>query len=158
MSDNIVTSLGSKLYIGGTGALNSENAWVEVGDIATIGEFGDSFQEVNFTPIATGFVEKYKGAMNAGNIQLGLGRAPSDAGQAAMILARNNKTKDNRYNFKIELNDDPGSASGETPTTFKFKALAMSYSTNINDVNSVVQATAQLGIITGTLTETAATT
>lgn len=158
MSDNLVTSLGAKIDIGGTGALNAENAWVEVGDVATAGEFGDTFQEVNFTALATGFVEKFKGAMNSGNIQLGLGRAPSDAGQAAMILARNNKTKDNRYNFRIRLNDDPGTASGEEPTTFKFKSLVMSYTTNINDANSVVQATAQLAIITGTLIETAATT
>lgn len=158
MSDNIVTSLGSKLYIGGTGALNAENAWVEVGDIASIGEFGRTFQEVNFTALATGNVEKFKGSKNDGNIQLNLGRAPSDAGQAAMILARDDTDKTNRYNFKIEFNDDPGSASGQLPSISKFKALVMGYTTNINDANSVVQATATLGIITGTLVETAATT
>lgn len=158
MSDAIVTSLGSKLYIGGTGVLASENTWTEVGDISSIGEFGRTFQEVNFTALATGNVEKFKGAKNDGNAQLNLGRAPSDAGQAAMILARDDTDKTNRYNFKVELNDDPGSASGETPTTIKFKALVMGYTTNIGDANAVVQATATLGIITGTIVETAATT
>jgi hypothetical protein len=146
------TSAGTKIYIGGKGPLLDESAFQLIGEIVNPGEFGRVYEEIQHTSLDNRNVRKFKGSRNDGNMNMQLGRDPSDDGQADLIVALDD---DDDYNFKVELNDDPG-GTGDSPTTILFKAKVMSYTTNIGDANSIVAATALLGIQSGTIVETAA--
>jgi hypothetical protein len=149
------TSAGSKVHIGTTVAASSlaqyeADTYQEIGEIVTIGEFGRVYDEITHTSIGNRATRKFKGAYNDGNLQLGLGRDAADAGQAAARAALDD---DNDYNFKIELNDDSVGDTDSAPTTFYFRGKVMSYTTNIDGVNAVVQSTIAIGIQSGTLIE-----
>ena len=149
------TSAGSKVYIGTTVAATSlvdfeADTYDEIGEIMTIGEFGRVYNEITHTSVGNRAVRKFKGDFNDGNLQLGLGRDASDAGQAAAAVALNS---DDDYNFKVTLNDDSAGDTDTEPTTYYFRGKVMSYTTNINDVNSVVQSSITIGIQSGTLIE-----
>lgn len=96
-------SAGTKLYMGGTspGALLTDT-YVEIGGIESIPEFGRSYNEVTFTPLAERGVQKYKGSFNDGSVTVPLAKDLSNAGQAALYAARDS---DFDYNFKVEAND-----------------------------------------------------
>lgn len=151
------TSAGSKVSIGTTLAAANQSqfeadVYQEIAEIVTIGEFGRTYSEIPFTSISNRAVRKFKGDFNDGNLQLGLGRDAADLGQAAVRAALDS---DNDYNFKVTLNDDSVGDTGTEPTTFYFRGKVMSYTTNINDVNSVVQSAVSIGIQSGTLLEIA---
>ncbi len=154
----VQTSAGSKIYIGTTAAASNQgqfesDTYDEIGEVVTIGEFGRTFQEITHTSINNRGTRKFKGSFDDGNLSLGLGRDPSGAGQAAVQEALDS---DHDYNFKVELND-AGTDSGDEPTTMYFRAKVLSFTTNINDVNSVVQSTVGISIQSGTIIEIAAT-
>lgn len=134
MTTNVHTAAGSKLYIGGTGALESEAAWVEVGEIVDFGEFGKQYNLVTHNPIGDRKTYKFKGSYNEGNLAMQLGQDPTDAGQEDLLDAL---ATDFEYNFKVELNDAPD-VSGATNTIKTFKGKVMSYTTAIGSVDSIV--------------------
>ncbi|HVI92274.1 MAG TPA: hypothetical protein VM659_28550 [Dongiaceae bacterium] len=128
---------GSKLYIGGIGDLDAETGWTLIGRVITMGEWGGKDDLIDFVDLGTGIHIKLKGPTNAGSMACGMARVPSDAGQAALQAAYDDKVND--YNFKVTLPDTP-SHTGGTPTTQKFKGKVMGYTTNIQNANSVIQA------------------
>lgn len=134
MATNVHTAAGSKLYIGGTGALISESSWVEVGEIVDFGEFGKQFNLVTHNPVGDRATYKFKGSYNNGSLAMQLGQDPTDAGQEDVLAALET---DYEYNFKVELNDAPD-VSGATNTIFTFKGIVMSYTTQIGSVDSIV--------------------
>lgn len=143
----IVQSAGAKLYISDTTECDTLSeyealTWTEIGEVENFGEFGKAFQLVTFNPVGDKRTRKFKGAYNQGALSLTLGRSPDDAGQTAFIAAVD---EPDSYNFKITLDDDPD-VSGSNPTTFYFAAKAMSYTTNLGDVNGVVRSTANVEI------------
>jgi hypothetical protein len=146
------TAAGSKLYIGTTASNPVGDTYVEVAEIANMGQFGRVYDEIKFSSLSDRNVRKFKGQRDDGGIQLELGRSANDAGQAAMVLALDS---DQDFNFKIALNDDDDT-SGAVPTTFLFKAKVMSYQTNVGGPNDVVKAASMLGVKSGSITETAA--
>lgn len=96
-------SAGTKLYMGGTSAAALlSDTYVEVGGIESIPEFGRSYNEVTFTPLADRGVQKYKGSYNDGSVTVPLAKDLSNAGQAALYAARDS---DFDYNFKVVAND-----------------------------------------------------
>lgn len=144
---------GAKLYIGGTGAIGSESAWVEIGEVENYGEFGRVYNLVTFDSIGEERTQKLKGGYNEGALNLQLGRDPAnDAGQEDMQAAL---TSRDSYNFKIELNDDPDDGSGSAPTTFTFKGLVMSFTANLGTRDQVIMSAATVEI-NSDITETAA--
>jgi hypothetical protein len=145
----VSTAAGTKLYIGTSETTPSPDDWLEVGEITNLGEFGRVYNEIKYTALGTRATQKFKGSYDEGSLSLDLGRAPSDVGQAAVVVAL---ASDNSYNFKVTLND----AVTTTPTTFIFKARVLSYTTNAGSVDSVVMAKCQLSLVSGTLVETAA--
>lgn len=147
----VQTSAGCKIYIGTAETTPSPDDYLEIGEVTNFSEFGRVYQEIRHDAIGTRGTRKFKGTYDDGNITLQLGRDPSDVGQAAAILARDD---DEDYNFKITLNDEGVLGN---PTTFTFKAKVMSYTTNIGGPNQVVGATMMLGIKSGSIDETAAT-
>lgn len=134
MATNVHTAAGSKLYIGGTGALAEEAAWVEVGEIIDFGEFGKTYNLVTHNPVGDRATYKFKGSYNNGSLALQIGQDPTDAGQEDLLAALET---DYEYNFKVELNDAPD-VSGATNTTKTFKGVVMSYTDQVGSVDSIV--------------------
>ena len=151
MTTNVKTAAGTKLYIGGTGALLSESSWVEVGEIVDLGEYGKNYNLITHNPVGSRKTYKFKGSYNEGALALQLGNDISDTGQDNVRTARDS---DDEYNFKVEF-DDEAAASGSTPTTDTFRALVMSWVTQVGSVDSIVGAACQIEI-SGDITRTEA--
>lgn len=151
----IVQTAGAKLFIAAPGAVvASPDPWTEVGEIASLGEFGRVYNEVTSEAINDRKVRKFKGTYNDGTLAITLNRNPKDAGQNDLIAALDDTVSD--YNFKIEFDDDDPDASGTNPTRIRFKAKVMSYTTNLQGPNNMIQATCSLSIQSGSIDETPA--
>jgi Phage tail tube protein, TTP len=154
---SINATAGSKIYIGTTLVPATDDAtgyavdtYVEVAEVQSIGDFGDKAEEIKFTAVGDSRTRKMKGARDAGDIQLEVGRDPFDPGQIALRAAA---ASNSGYNFKIVLNDK--SISTDTATTFYFKALVNGASNQLKGVNDVTVQTFELAI-TSDIVETAA--
>lgn len=150
----VITAAGAKFFIGGsvdnsTDGAPSELAYVEVAEIANMGEFGDVFELITFAALADRNVRKFKGTRNSGSITLELGNDISNDGQQDLETA---KESDNDFNFSVELNDevDPPTTTS-APTTFFFQGKVMSFTTDVGEVNSIVGASVVVEIQSGTL-------
>lgn len=106
MSD-VYSANGTKVYIGPSVAATPANAaayaalaWVEIGMIESVGEFGDDEALVTGAAISDGRVRKSKGAADAGELTLTLFHAPDDAGQQALLAAQATK---NNYAIKVVI-------------------------------------------------------
>lgn len=154
--DNLNTAAGCRLAIGGkTGAETEteykDDTYVDVGEIEDLGEFGDTFNPVNFTSLANGRVRKYKGTADAGNMTLTVGLDNGDAGQRAVAVAHKDRSKGN-YNIKVTLNDgDPGATPAVLPTTFYFAVKVMNNTVAAGAADNVVRRNITLGINTDIL-------
>lgn len=143
------TAAGSKLYIGPVAGSSVDTrgefealSYVEVGEIESIGDFGDQAAATNFTALGDRRVRKIKTTFDAGTIALTLGRDPTDTGQAALVAAL---AEDDDYAIKIELND-ASQGSPSSPTTFYFRGQVQSYTTNIGNAENVVKASTNIAI------------
>src|ERR1700758_3486909 len=98
------TSSGSKLFIGQDNTVHAnpqtDSDYILVGFIANMGEFGRVYSLITFDDLSNRATLKFKGQINDGKLQLDLGCAPDDAGQAAMRTALNS---DHDFNFKVTL-------------------------------------------------------
>ncbi|HEY8359363.1 MAG TPA: phage tail tube protein [Ramlibacter sp.] len=147
----ISTAAGSKIYIGpvrtdATDTLAEYAAltpWVEIGEVETLGEFGDESAAVTFLSVGDARTRKLKGARDAGTLALTVGRDPLDAGQIALSAAEKTKFE---YAFKIVAADAPD--EDYTDTTYYFGALVMSARENYGGADNVVRVTYSLGINT----------
>lgn len=146
MATEVTTSLGTILSISAGVPATQDAAgyaaltYTVVGEVTSVGEYGANFQEVTHTPLNTGVTQKFKGAKDNGSAQLSIGRDPDDAGQALLRTAA--ASRNAKYAFRVQIGD---AAVGGTQY---FQARVMSYTTNVNDANSVTGATATLGITT----------
>lgn len=144
----VQTAAGSKLFIGPANETADDAgaysilAYVEVGEIEELGEFGDTVNEINFTPLGNRRVGKFKGSFNAGTINLTVGRDPADPGQDDL---RDALASDSDYAFMVTLND-AGIGSPSSPTTMYFRGKVMSYTTNIGNAENIVRSTVAIGI------------
>lgn len=151
--DNLNTAAGCRLAIGGkTGAATvteyEDDTYVDVGEIEDLGEFGDTFNPVNFTALSDGRVRKYKGTADAGNMTLTVGLDNGDLGQKAVAVAHKDRTKGN-YNIKVTLNDgDPGATPAVLPTTFYFAVKVMNNTVAAGSADNVVRRNMTLAINT----------
>ncbi|MNR12845.1 Phage tail protein [compost metagenome] len=147
----IATSQGAKIFIGPTTPADTEAeyvalTWVEVGEVETLGEFGDSAQAVTFTSLGDGRVRKLKGAYDAGDLALTVANDPADLGQIALVAA--SKTKFS-YAFKVVLAD----AADETDTDsiFFFHGKVMTRRINAGGANDVTKRSFTVAIDTEVL-------
>jgi hypothetical protein len=144
----VQSAAGSKIFIGpanssaDTQSAYEALAYTLIGEVESIGDFGDSFGEIAFTAISDRRVRKLKGSKNAGTLQLTLGRDPSDAGQAAVAAAL---ASDAEYAFMVQQND-PLTGSPSNPTTFFFRGLVMSRTVNIGEAESIIRSNVLIGI------------
>lgn len=143
----ITTASGTKFYIGPTRSVLGNKAamdaltWVEVGEVESLGEFGDEASIVTFASIGDGRVRKLKGARDAGTIELTVGRDPRNAGQQAMKAGQKTKFQ---YAFKIEAEDAPD--ENDTNSSYYFIGLINSDRENYGTNDNVVRITFSVGI------------
>lgn len=115
--------------------------YVEVGEIESLGEFGDESAVVTFSSIKDARVRKLKGARDAGNIVLVCARDASDAGQVALSAAQLTKF---HYAFKLVAAD--AADENDTPSTFYFQGPVNSARNNFGNNNNVTRTTFNIGI------------
>lgn len=145
---DIITASGTQVYIGAIASTTIDSieefeaisGWAEIGLIESVGEFGDSAQEVTFEEVGAGRVRKLKGSRNAGQMQLTVAHDPTDAGQAAVEAAE--QTSDS-YAFKVVIPDGP---AGYSDTIQYFRGKVMSRPMNIGNNNNVVRKTYNVAI------------
>ena len=149
--DNLNTAAGCRFSIGGKTGADTQteyeaDTYVEVGEIEDLGEFGDTFGNVNFTALADGRVRKYKGTADAGDLTLTVGLDNGDAGQAAVKVAHKDRSKGD-YNIKITLNDgDPDATPAVAPTTFYMRGKVMNNTVAAGSADNVVRRNITIGI------------
>lgn len=108
------TAAGAVIAIGTTATVGSTDTYTTVGSVSNIPEFGRSYNEVKFMPLATRGTKKVKGSYDEGSLMVELGRDTTDAGQAAVLVARD---VDADYNFKVTPNDSNPAVSSVVTMT-----------------------------------------
>lgn len=117
-------------------------SYTEIGEVESIGEFGDASNPITFTALADSRTTKVKGSRNAGGFTVTMGRDTGDAGQVALRAAE--KTKFD-YAIKVEYSD--GSAGSPSQNSIQyFKAKIMSFVDNIAGVDDITRVTASVEI------------
>lgn len=141
--------LGTKVFIGpvatsdDTSTYAALTGWVEIAEVESVGEFGDSASAITFTSLSAARVRKRKGARDAGDVAIVCANIPGDPGQEAAIEAEGTKF---RYAFRIEAADAPNETG--TDSAFYFGALVMSKRLNVGASNAVNKRSFNLGIDT----------
>src|SRR5262245_3680132 len=129
MAGDIITASGSQVWIGvAVAAAQADtlaeflamSTWTPIGLIESISEFGDESADVTFASIGDGRTRHSKGARDAGTMTLVCGHDPTDAGQAAIELAEQDKSN---YAFRIQIPDGP---PGWTNSIYFFRGLVRS--------------------------------
>jgi hypothetical protein len=148
------TAKGSRIYIGGTGALASEPAWVKIGDVLNIPAVGHVFEEIATTPLDPGDTEYFKGARGTEALTIEFNRDDASDGQSDLKDAAEDVTADRDYNFKIEWGPTLTDTGASSPVSV-FKAKAMSFVDNVGTVSDMIRGSCNLRIKTGTIGFTA---
>lgn len=147
LTSNVQTTAGTKFFVSEDKPTdNTESGyeavtWEEIGEVVDGGDIGRVYEWVTHSAIGRRGVIRRKGTFDDGAPTWQLGKDATDDGQKIMLEARDS---DDSYAFKIELQDG---------TTFLFMAQVGSYNTNLGTANSIVGATAELGIDAGTIIE-----
>jgi hypothetical protein len=114
-------------------------AFVEVGEVIDLPEYGPNVQVVESNPLATGITEKFKGFINFGSQSMGLEFDSEDAGQQILADGVEGATKNQQHAVKIEYQD--GSID-------YYSARIFSYTKAPGSANSMVGSTVQVEINT----------
>lgn len=138
----INAATGATLFIGAVqparnpilSAYSGDLTYVEVGEIESIGNFGDKSSAINFTSLKDSRVRKLKGPRDAGALALTVGDSPSDAGQLALIAA---EATNFEYNFKVVLND--AATVGGTASVHYFHGKVMGKELQVGSATNVVK-------------------
>ncbi len=156
----INTTAGTLVYIGTEGFVPSPDndasayeadSFTAVGEVETIGEFGDEANNVEFLAIGDNRVRNQKGARNAGVMTLTCGLDDTDAGQAALIAA-----VDSNLNYPIKIVYNNKATSMGSGAIRYFRGLVMSRRENPAGADDVMRITFNIGINTA-VTSVAAT-
>lgn len=142
MSNNTFATTGTLIYIGPQVSGSSDPAtyeglsasFVSINPVESIGKFGDSSANVDFTSLTDSRVRKNKGARDAGDITLVCAWDAEDAGQVALIAGEKTNKK---YAFKIVLPDAPTDVG--TNTAIYFRALVSTDPYNIGTANDTIK-------------------
>lgn len=138
----VTTASGTHLYIGP--AVSDAQAdtlaeflalsgYTEIGQVETIGEFGDSSADVTFAALGDSRVRHAKGARDAGTMSVTCGHDPLDVGQDAATDAQ---TLNFQFAIKVVL---PDGQAGFSNTEYYFRALVGKASINIGANDNVIR-------------------
>lgn len=146
---SIAPAAGSKLYIsslpitdscdtiGEFGALT----WVQVGEVESLGEYGDEANIIPFASLNDARVRKQKGARDAGTMAVVCGADPYDAGQLLLLAA---EASEFQYGFKVTMPD--GLTALYNDSIEYFRGLVASKRLNIGSVDNVIRRSFNIGI------------
>lgn len=146
----IFASNGAKIYICETAQTSEPDlsgyqalTWVEIKEVESLGTFGDTAAEIEFTALTDSRKRRLKGARDAGTLDMTMGADYSDAGQVALVAAE--KTIHD-YAFKVVFNDAP---QGGTPSERYFIAAVASASESVETANSTLMLNCSLWVNSG---------
>jgi hypothetical protein len=114
-------------------------AYVEVGEVTQLGEYGAVKSFAQHQPLKTGVTEKLPGFINYGAITLTMGKDISDAGQVILKAGGDGANKDDEHSFKVILQDG---------TIQYFSGFISGPTTNVAGGDSVVGASCTIEINT----------
>lgn len=147
----IAATAGAKVYIGPANAqiatlsefedITDAEAWVQIGEVEDLGEWGPEGTEITFKSLADSHVRRRKGTIDSGQVALICARDPMDAGQIAARAAVNNHLP---FTFRVQLDDAPTPTG--TPSEFFFRAVVLSARNNYSTADEITRTTFNLGI------------
>lgn len=114
-----------------------------IGGIETVGPIGATYSKVEFKPL-NGPIEKHKGSVDYGTLQPSMGFDASDAGQALIKAACDNRT--GLYAFKFTMPD------GKIKY---FQAKVFGAPVDVGDADSIVKMSVTIEINTAPIEHTA---
>jgi hypothetical protein len=155
----IKTGTGCSIAIGtvlatpnGTQAEYEADTYTSLGEVETIGEFGDVRTSVQFTSLADGRVQKARGVKDAGDSVIVFAHKTGDSGHAALKSADEATSQaTDEFNFRVQLAD----TISTSPTKFYFRARVLGRRVLEITNDGVVRVQATLAINTA-ITEVAA--
>jgi len=110
--------------------------YVEVGEMESIGDYGDTINDVSFSGLASGRAKHLKGLADAGSAELSIGFDAGDAGQLALVEAFLDRS---RFDYPVKV----VYVDGETDY---FAVKVMSNKKTGISVEGVLKRTVTLGI------------
>jgi hypothetical protein len=123
---------GTKFYIGTAEAVPSPDDWVEVGNIANLGDVMQQFSKIAVESVGSGYTKQLKGTISVPTMTLTLNRDDTDVGQIALKAAF--AVRNSLYNFRIVENDIVVSA-----TTTIFTGRVYNTGSKYGGVNALKQ-------------------
>ena len=111
-------------------------AYVEIGELESIGDYGDTINDVSFAGLAEGRARHLKGLADAGSVELSIGFDAGDAGQLKLVEAFLDRS---RFDYPIKV----VYVDGETDY---MAAKVMSNKKAGSTVEGVLKRTVTLGI------------
>jgi hypothetical protein len=111
--------------------------FAEVGEVTSIGEYGGSAQINTNIPLKTGVVNKRAGSYDYGDAAMTITRDSGDSGQTALKDGFDGTNKGDVHSFEVTFPD--GSKQ-------YFTGVISSFTTNISDANSWIQASCNIAI------------
>lgn len=140
------TFAGSRLYIGTTApaATKSEfeaDVYTEIKELSNAGDIGASANVLTFPLVSDDYVKKSKGARNAGDPVIVVGRDPLDPGQ---ILVRAAEADKYYRNFKLVIAD--ARSEHYTDSILYFRALVVGVPRQFGGQEDFVTESYTLGI------------
>jgi len=122
------TGTGSDIAIGTTASATTQaefeaDSYTLIGDIETIGAFGDERSNVPFASLADGRRQKARGIADAGDQPIVYAHKTGDSGQAALLAAYSATSQaTDEFNFRVRFND----AVTTNKTTRYYRARVLS--------------------------------
>jgi hypothetical protein len=110
--------------------------YVEVGEMETIGDYGDTINDVSFSGLSSGRAKHLKGLADAGTVDLSIGFDAGDAGQLKLVEAFLDRS---RFDYPIKV----VYVDGETDY---FAAKVMSNKKTGISVEGVLKRAVSLGV------------
>jgi len=158
----VSTAVGSKLYISSAVSTSSTQGqyeaetWVEVEQLESIGDFGDTTNPVTFIGLNDARVQKKKGSSDAGtlSVTMAFNEAADGSpitGQFQMLTAANNTTSSD-YAFKITLNDATTGSPLGTDSTFYFRGQVGSFVRSAPGADEILRVSSEVRINSEILT------
>lgn len=153
---SVATGAGVKIYISNATSTATDQSgfeaetYIEVEQTESIGEFGDSTTPVTFIGLGDARVQKLKGSLDAGtlNVVMAFNEAADGSpitGQFQFLTAANNTTSAN-YAIKIELNDATQGSPLGTPTTFYFLGQVGTFVRGVPGADEILRVTSEVRI------------
>lgn len=134
------TAAGTALYVSASAPATHDSAgfaaltYSKVGKVSDLGEVGEVYNEVTFSPLDEAEVERLAGSYTSGQIPAVFGYDATDAGQD---IIRSNVGNNVRLSFKMVLPD------GEI---WYFRGRAMGAPLNIGTIDNVITMAANINV------------